>query len=62
MTCLINQHQTVPPFEKGGLGGIFAHSILATKIKSPSIPLLQRGKLMAAHELPFGDMELKGAL
>ncbi len=32
-----------PPFEKGGQGG-FA---LRAKSKSPSIPLFQRGRLMA---------------
>ena len=30
----------IPPFEKGGPGGIFA----TRTIKSPSIPLFQRGK------------------
>jgi hypothetical protein len=41
----------IPPFEKGGLGGIASclETILSPK-KSPSIPLLQRGKENAAAE------------
>jgi hypothetical protein len=41
-----NQVKTAeyPPFEKGGLGG-FKKVASAATVKSPSIPLLQRGRL-----------------
>lgn len=36
-----NKFHSIPPFEKGGPGGIFLHT--RTR-KSPSLPLFQRGK------------------
>lgn len=38
----------IPPFEKGGLGGISAASDQATALKSPPAPLLQRGEYTPA--------------
>jgi len=34
----------IPPFEKGGLGGISTVSNLAAPLKSPPAPLFQRGE------------------
>ena len=34
----------IPPFEKGGLGGISTTSAHTTAVKSPPAPLLQRGE------------------
>ncbi len=42
---------TIPPFEKGGLGGIPTTSALATAHKSPPAPLLQSGENTLAHGL-----------
>ena len=36
----------IPPFAKGGLGGIFTAVKLEPPLKSPPTPLLQRGELV----------------
>jgi len=40
-----------PPFGKGGLGGILQVATSSKGIKSPSVPLLQRGKLSENNAL-----------
>ena len=38
--------KSLPPFAKGGQGGLKAETVLAEESKSPLTPLLQRGGLV----------------